>query len=105
MTNKDNKTINLEHIMPQRKGKWNVTEEFHNKNLFRLANQTLLLDEYNKSISNDLFEKKREMYVNSAITITHDLWHYSKWTEDELNERERFLNDKIIKRWSLVTCD
>ena len=105
MTNKDNKVINLEHIMPQKKGKWDVTDDFHNKNLFRLANQTLLLDEYNKSISNDIFEKKREMYVNSAITITHDLWQYKKWTEEELNERERFLNDKIIKRWALITSN
>ena len=100
-TNKDNKTINLEHIMPKNNNLWNVPEEDHKKYLYRLANQTLLLDEYNKSISNKPFADKKQIYQRSKITITSDLCQYDKWDTAAIQAREDKLNEAILKIWAL----
>lgn len=102
ITNKDNFVINLEHIMPKNPSKWSVSDSFHKENLYRLANQALLLEEYNKSISNSDFAKKKEMYAKSAITTTKMLCKYDSWTEKEMNERERYLIDQILQRWPIA---
>lgn len=102
ITNKDNYVINLEHIMPKKIEKWNVSTDFHKDNLYKLANQALLLEEYNKSISNNPFEEKKAMYQKSAIETTKMLCDYEKWTEDEMTNRERILTDKMLIRWAIV---
>lgn len=101
-TNKNNKTINLEHIMPKKNSLWQVSEEEHKKYLYRLANQTLLLEEYNKSISNKVFDIKKAMYDKSKIAITKDLCKYDKWDSSAIQDRESELNDIIIRRWALI---
>lgn len=102
ITNKDNKVINLEHILPKKAKKWNVSEEFFNKNINKLANQALLLEEYNKSISNNIFSEKKIMYAQSAIESTKMLCNYNQWTDDEINARDRYLRDRIVKRWKII---
>ena len=101
-TNKNNKTINLEHIMPKKNTLWKVSDAEHQKYLYRLANQTLLLEEYNKSISNKVFNIKKAMYEKSQITITKELCNYSEWNSAAIQDRESKLNEIIIKRWALV---
>lgn len=100
-TNKNNKTINLEHIMPKKINLWQIDKDDHEKYLYRLSNQTLLLEEYNKSISNKTFDKKKEMYKKSNIKMTQLLCQYDKWTISEIQEREDYLNQKILEIWSL----
>lgn len=101
-TSKDNKIINLEHIIPKNNSLWKVPDEFHKKNLYRLANQTLLLEEYNKSISNKVFDIKKNMYEKSELKITRDLCEYDKWDEAAIQDREQKLNNIIVKRWALL---
>lgn len=101
-TSKNNKIINLEHIMPKKNTLWQVPEEEHQKYLYRLANQTLLLDEYNKSISNKIFSIKKGMYEKSQIEITKDLCQYDEWNSSAIQDRESKLNDIIIRRWALI---
>ena len=101
LTNKDNKTINLEHIMPKNNSQWHVNPEEHIKYLYRLSNQTLLLEEYNKSISNKVFSIKKDMYKKSKIDLTLDLCKYDKWNANAMNAREQELIEVILKRWAL----
>lgn len=102
LTSKDNKVINLEHIMPKNNSQWKVDTEEHKKYLYRLANQTLLLEEYNKSISNKVFDQKKEMYKKSKIDMTLKLCSYDKWDVESINQREQELTTIILKRWALV---
>ena len=99
--NKDNKTINLEHIMPKNNSQWQVDPEVHSKYLYRLSNQTLLLEEYNKSISNKPFSVKKQMYQNSKIEMTKKLCSYDVWNAASMDAREQELSAVIIKRWAL----
>lgn len=98
---KDNNKINLEHIMPKNNSQWKVDAEEHSKYLYRLANQTLLLDEYNKSISNKVFATKKQMYAKSEINMTKRLCDYSDWDAAAINQREEELKAVILKRWAL----
>lgn len=100
-TSKNNKLINLEHIMPKNTTLWGVSEDDKKKNLYRLANQTLLLEEYNKSISNKPFKDKKQMYKKSEIKITKELCDYDSWDAAAIQDREDKLNDIILKIWAL----
>lgn len=100
-TSTNNKVINLEHIMPKNTNLWNVSEDEKRKNLYRLANQTLLLEEYNKSISNKPFNDKKIMYKKSEIKITSELCDYGTWDAAAIQDREDKLNDIILKIWAL----
>lgn len=102
LTSKDNKAINLEHIMPKNNSQWKVDPAEHSKYLYRLANQTLLLEEYNKSISNKVFATKKEMYKKSNIDMTTKLCQYDKWDAASINQREQELISVILKRWALT---
>ena len=102
ITSKDNKEINLEHIMPKNNTQWKVDPVEHSKYLYRLANQTLLLEEYNKSISNKVFDIKKEMYKKSNINMTNRLCQYDKWDAASINHREQELISAILKRWALT---
>lgn len=97
----DNQKIHLEHIMPKTKGDWNVTNEVHEKYLNRLGNLSLLASEYNKSISNKLFNIKKDMYKKSKITISSDISKYDKWDTEDIEQRQEELCQIAIKRWSI----
>lgn len=96
----DNNAINLEHILPQKKGKWDIADEKHMEYVNRLGNLTLLAGEYNKSISNNLFQKKKEMYNKSRIEMTKNLCSNSTWNISKIKARQKELTNMIIKRWS-----
>ncbi len=98
---KNNKLINLEHIMPKNINQWDVTEDDKKKYLYKLANQTLLLDEYNIKASNKPFKDKKLMYQKSEIKITSDLCKYDRWDAITIQDREDKLNDIIQKIWAL----
>lgn len=97
----DNSKIHLEHIMPKRKGQWDVDDEVHEKYLNRLGNLTLLADEYNKSIQNKTFDKKKSIYKKSRLQITNDLCEYQKWDRHAIEDRQNILFDQVIKIWCI----
>ena len=98
---KNNKLINLEHIMPKKNTIWKVDPEIHKKYLYRLGNQTLLLDEYNKSIQHKEFDTKKTVYTKSKVEMTKDLCNYEKWDVNAINAREGELNKSILEIWAL----
>lgn len=101
----DDRKIHLEHIMPKQKGKWNISKEEHQSNLNKLGNMTLLLDEFNKSVSNKSFNEKKEMYKKSDIVITKDLIKFKEWNIGTIIKRQKELGQVAKKRWGLYSIE
>lgn len=97
----DNKKIHIEHIMPESRNNWNVEKEIHEDYLWRLGNLTLLGCEYNKSISNKVFEEKKKIYNKSTIVITMEISKYEKWNKDMIEERQKNLAELAVKVWNI----
>jgi uncharacterized protein with ParB-like and HNH nuclease domain len=95
------KRVHLEHIMPKNSVHWDVDEEIHKKYLNRLGNLTLLGSEYNKSIQNKEFNKKKEIYNRSNIKITKDLCYYDIWDLNTIEQRQMELFKIALERWSI----
>ncbi|WP_294750693.1 DUF262 domain-containing HNH endonuclease family protein [uncultured Exiguobacterium sp.] len=93
----DSVDVHIEHILPQTKGEWNIYdhEDFVNK----LGNLTLLGSEFNRKISNSLFDNKKKMYQRSEIKITQDLLTYSSWGATEINLRQKLFTDHALTIW------
>lgn len=93
----DSADVHIEHILPQTKGDWFVYdhEDFVNK----LGNLTLLGSEFNRKISNSLFDNKKKMYQKSEIKITQDLLTYSSWGTTEINLRQKRFTDHALTIW------
>ncbi|WP_214684797.1 DUF262 domain-containing protein [Exiguobacterium sp. s155] len=93
----DSESVHIEHILPQSPGEWYIYnhEEYVNK----LGNLTLLGSEFNRKISNGLFDKKKEMYRNSEIRITRDLIDYSEWGVEEIQQRQDHLTKLALTIW------
>ncbi len=70
---RDNSEVHIEHIMPQTKGDWPVSDEKHKEYLWRLGNLTLLDFLLNDHIQNGLYDIKCPSYLKSEIKMTHDL--------------------------------
>lgn len=93
----DSVDVHIEHILPQTKGEWIIYdhEDFVNK----LGNLTLLGSEFNRKISNSLFDNKKKMYQKSEIKITQDLLTYSDWGTTEINLRQKRFTDHALTIW------
>jgi len=109
--------IQTEHVMPQKlSNEWidyledetSKTEEeiraLHKENLNRIGNLTIIKGEWNISMSNRLFQIKREDYERSEFQITnglskHDEWN--EWTFKEIDRRSKQLADEACEIWSL----
>lgn len=100
-TIEDNNKIHIEHIMPQSKGNWNITDEEHQEYIWRIGNLTLLGAEYNKRNSRKLFEDKKNIYMNSKIDITSNLTEYKEWNINTIQERQKKLTEIALKVWSI----
>ena len=96
--------IEVEHIMPQKispgstweefiinkKGKTTPLEidEYHKEFVNKLGNMTLLNKTRNQSLSNDSFEKKKEMYAKDSLEITKRLADVPEWDDSTIMTRQ-----------------
>jgi Protein of unknown function (DUF1524) len=93
--------VHVEHVYPQRPGKGRRWQK-HDVLLNRLGNLTLLSKRFNQSIRNGPFRtKKAKAYKGSDIKITQKLLSYSKWTEAQINDRQKWLADAAVKVWTI----
>jgi hypothetical protein len=93
--------VHVEHVYPQRPGKTRRWQK-HDLLVNRLGNLTLLSKRFNQSIRNGPFgAKKEKAYKGSDIKITQKLLGYSKWTEGEINDRQKWLADAAVKVWTV----
>lgn len=97
----DNNKVHIEHIMPEKIGKWDVDQDTLDEYLWRLGNLTLLGDEYNREISNKTFDKKLEVYSKSSIQTSKDLTKYSKWDIHEIEARQIDLTKLALQVWKV----
>ena len=100
------KKISIEHIMPQTlSDKWKKDlgpewERIHQTYLHTMANLTLTA--YNSQYSNLTFLEKRDMekgFKESAFRLNNYVKFCNKWTEDELNERQKELLGVFMRLW------
>lgn len=91
----------IEHITPQKPKNIQYTEEF-SKNYLQLAgNLALLTQSQNSKFSNKSFEKKRELFQDTALTSYTEIRANSKWTEDEIQVRHLKISEFAIQYFDL----
>lgn len=93
----DSVDVHIEHILPQTPGDWFVYN--HEDFVHKLGNLTLLGSEFNRKISNSLFDKKKEMYQKSEIKITRDLMNYHQWGSEEIEHRQKHFTNLALTIW------
>lgn len=93
----DSVDVHIEHILPQSPGEWYVYN--HEEYVNRLGNLTLLGSEFNRKISNSLFDNKKKMYEKSEIKITKELIEYENWGVEEIELRQQHLTKAALKIW------
>jgi len=105
--------IQTEHIMPKTLspewGKYLEDKtgldqtkilEWHKEYLARIGNLTIIKGEWNMSMSNRLFEeKKNNYYKNSEFSVTNELYKLNDWTFEEIEKRSERLSESAVKIW------
>jgi hypothetical protein len=77
----------IEHITPQNPADREYTEEFR-KNFLQLAgNLALLTQSQNSKFGNKSFEKKSELFQDTALSSYTEIREETQWTEIEITER------------------
>lgn len=104
-----NGEISIEHIIPQTLTvEWEEilnedADEIRNKYIHTIGNLTIT--GYNSEYSNKSFSIKKEMkggFKNSSFKLNILLSKYEKFTKKELLERQEFLCNVALQRWSLI---
>jgi hypothetical protein len=108
------KEIQTEHIMPKTLSdawinylKTNTSqnrekiEALHKENLDKIGNLTIIRGGWNISMSNKLFEEKKNAYGRSEFQITNELTTYDKWTFIEIKKRTNSMAKKALKIWNM----
>lgn len=108
----DDGTYSIEHIMPRHltpawvKALGDDYEKIHEKWLHRIANLTLTA--YNSTYSNSTFEEKKTMkhgFEDSGIRMNTRIARMEKWTQEELEERDRYLTKQALEIWAAPTTE
>lgn len=99
--NTDNTVVHIEHIMPSNNSVWKVDESIHADYLWRIGNMTLMLGKANIKASNKLFDEKKDIYKRSLILPNPDVYDYSTWGPDEINDRQKKLCKYAMKIWRI----
>ena len=99
----EEESLTIEHIMPQKlTPKWKVDlgkkyDSIYGRYLNTIGNLTLTA--YNSELSNDDFESKKEIYIDSNVKITRELSNYDSWNEESMKKRTNRIYDKAIEVW------
>ena len=97
----------VEHILPKSdthlSGWPNFDQREHADNAFLFGNLTLLGGTDNKpgNAANSSFSRKKEIYKNSAISLTRDIAKISDWSPVEIHKRQNELVKLAAKVWDL----
>lgn len=98
--------LTVEHIMPQAlTSEWieeltaagDEPEEVHREFVHTLGNLTL--SAYNSQLSNLPFDRKKQIYGDSHLSLNRGLMEHSRWGRDEILARADELVDRCIEIW------
>lgn len=97
----------IEHILPTKYQNSYFLED--NDDVIRekiehLGNKLPIEKKLNITASNDYFERKKEIYINSGVAIVRDMANFpgSNWKIDEIIHRDAIVSQEIIavlKKW------
>lgn len=83
----------IEHIKPQNPTDEEYSEEFR-KNFLQLGgNLALLTQSQNSKFGNKSFDKKSELFQDTALSSYTEIREKSQWTETEITERHKRISD------------
>lgn len=83
----------IEHIKPQNPTDEEYSEDFK-KNFLQLAgNLALLTQSQNSKFGNKSFEKKSELFQDTALSSYTEIREKTRWTETEITERHKRISD------------
>ncbi|WP_173399633.1 DUF262 domain-containing protein [Sediminibacterium sp. C3] len=83
----------IEHIKPQNPTDEEYTEEFK-KNFLQLAgNLALLTQSQNSKFGNKSFDKKSELFQDTALSSYTEIREHNVWTELEIAERHKRISE------------
>ena len=83
----------IEHITPQNPADKEYTEEFRNNFLQLAGNLALLTQSQNSKFSNKSFEKKSELFQDTALSSYTEIREKTQWTESEITERHNRISE------------
>jgi len=104
--------IETEHIMPQTLSEqWindlqkqtgqdkNQIIVLHEEMLNHIGNLTIIKQSWNRSMSNRVFEQKKNDYNKSEIPITKELENQNQWVFNDIESRSKKFSEKAVKIW------
>jgi uncharacterized protein with ParB-like and HNH nuclease domain len=89
----------IEHILPLEADKIDINEDKHKELRHRLGNLTILSIGGNASASNERFNNKKEVYLDSDFKMTQELIEYDTWEEEDIQARTDYLIQFFTQRW------
>ena len=97
----------IEHVMPQtlsdewKKHLGSHWEQIYSDYLHTLGNLTLVTQEWNSSLSNGTFNKKKAALSKHALRLNSDYFNreIGKWNDEAIRTRAEFLIDAILENW------
>ena len=106
IVNPDDRSVTLEHILPQSFGKtWNshFSRGYEPADYIdRIGNLTLLTQKINSDAADKSFlEKQKIAFETSELLINSDLMRTSKWGEEEIESRQDSLAKIALEVWKL----
>ena len=79
----------IEHIKPQNPTNEIYTEDFKKNHLQKMGNLALLTQSQNSKFGNNSFEKKSELFQDTALSSYTEIREMTQWTEIEIDERHK----------------
>lgn len=104
-TNKyETKHIEIEHILPQNISKWrengvNLLDQDHEHYLNTLGNLTLLVKSLNREIKNDVFQIKKNSFLDKDSYIMNNYFKkLDEWNIEQIKSRSEYLIKNCIEK-------
>jgi hypothetical protein len=100
--NTNQEEVNLEHILPQNPSDlWTMPADQMKKLYKRIGNLTLMSSNANSAVENAAFSEKVKTYKDSKLKLTQELFKFSQWGENEINERQISMAKTARDIWKL----
>ena len=98
----DEKTLNLEHIMPQSSSSdWSISDDVRQQYKKRLGNLALLNPSSNVKIGNSAFTEKKKVFATEDHLLTKDVAKFDEWGPQQIEKRQETLAELAAQVWQI----
>jgi len=91
----------IEHIRPQNPTDEQYTDDFKKNYLHLAGNLALLTQSQNSKFGNKSFDKKKELFQDTALTSYTEIREKAQWTETEIQERHKKISEFAKKYFDI----